>query len=203
MGENVNREKLKTEDFTSAFERFVRYVTGQAKKVIITDTFWAYEAISWCSMNKVVQGMDDNCFNPKAIYGELTAFSDDDDFEWYKKQIDYCKNFDKCIQKSKTYVDSKDDLYYILIQHPDSDHLTDFWELGKIVGYAEEYGDDKCPVYCFNSNVIDFDSFPWEDMTRDCFGIRSDDASSGLIVFNDANFEKTHPYLYYYTCDFD
>lgn len=46
LGENVNREKLKTEDFASAFERFVRYVAEQAKKVIITDTFWECEAIS-------------------------------------------------------------------------------------------------------------------------------------------------------------
>lgn len=146
----------------------------------------------------------DNCFNPKNIFGELELSYDDDEFEWYSKQIEYCKKFDECIQKSKTYVESEKDLYQILIQHPDSEHLTDFWKLGKLVGHAdvEDSGDDW-PVYSFNANIIDLNSFPWEEMTRDCFCIKSDSASGGYIEFDDPVYEKTHPHCCFYNCDFD
>lgn len=45
LGENVNRLKLAECDFEKYFETFVRYFTGKAKKIIITDLFWQYKEI--------------------------------------------------------------------------------------------------------------------------------------------------------------
>ena len=45
LGENVNRQKLSEYDFEKYFENFVRYFTGKAEKVIITDLFWEYKEL--------------------------------------------------------------------------------------------------------------------------------------------------------------
>ena len=45
LGENVNRQKLSEYDFEKYFENFVRYFSGKAEKVIITDLFWEYKEL--------------------------------------------------------------------------------------------------------------------------------------------------------------
>ena len=45
LGENVNRQKLSEYDFEKYFEKFVRYFSGKAEKVIITDLFWEYKEL--------------------------------------------------------------------------------------------------------------------------------------------------------------
>lgn len=45
LGENVNRQKLSEYDFEKDFENFVRYFSGKAEKVIITDLFWEYKEL--------------------------------------------------------------------------------------------------------------------------------------------------------------
>lgn len=46
IGENVNREQLGCHSYKTAFEKFVNTLKKEKTDIVITNTFWAYDAIS-------------------------------------------------------------------------------------------------------------------------------------------------------------
>ena len=58
LGENINRDRLKDYNFEEYFEKFVRYFSRQATRIIITNLFWPYEELDAAIKNvsKYVNG---------------------------------------------------------------------------------------------------------------------------------------------------